>query len=97
MTSFFRTSRLPHPCPPSFCTTIHWSSWVPSGIRKPGIENRQAYLGRLADLGVRRTASDLSPLRGELEGIFDWGLPSVGGQGAGLRPGSPKAVQPAGL
>ena len=28
-------------------------------------------MGRLADLGVRRTAADLDPLRGELEKIFE--------------------------
>jgi hypothetical protein len=34
-------------------------------------KNGQAYLGRLADLGVRRTAADLSPLRRKLEGLFE--------------------------
>jgi hypothetical protein len=31
----------------------------------------RAYLERLADLGVKRTAADLDPLRGELEKIFE--------------------------
>ncbi len=31
----------------------------------------QAYLGRLADLGVRRTAADFDTLRRELEGLFE--------------------------
>lgn len=38
----------------------------------------QAYLGRLADLGVRRTAADLDPLRGELEKIFERELSGAG-------------------
>jgi hypothetical protein len=36
-----------------------------------GSKNGEAYLGRLADLGVRRTAADLNPLRGELEKILE--------------------------
>jgi len=51
-------------------------------------KNGQAYLGRLADLGVRRTAADLNPLRGELETIFERELagaapPSGGGAASG--------------
>jgi hypothetical protein len=36
-----------------------------------GSKNGEAYLGRLADLGVRRTAADLDPLRSELEKLFE--------------------------
>jgi len=51
-------------------------------------KNGQAYLGRLADLGTRRTAADLDPLRGELETIFERELagaasPSGGGAASG--------------
>ena len=46
---------------------------MPNGIRKPGVENGEAYLARLADLGVRRTAADLDPLRGEARSeVFDY-------------------------
>jgi len=37
----------------------------------------RAYLERLADLGVKRTAADLDPLRGELEAIFERELAAV--------------------
>jgi len=36
-----------------------------------GSKNGEAYLGRLAELGVKRTAADLDPLRSELEAIFE--------------------------
>jgi len=36
-----------------------------------GSKNGEAYLGRLAELGVKRTAADLNPLRSELEAIFE--------------------------
>lgn len=36
-----------------------------------GSKNGETYLGRLADLGVRRTAADLDPLRSELEKLFE--------------------------
>lgn len=54
----------------------------------------QAYLGRLADLGVRRTAADLDPLRGELEAIFERELAAAappGGSGAATGTASTKA------
>ena len=67
----------------------------------------KAYLGRLAELGVKRTAADLDPLRGELEAIFERELSgaakpkaSASGTGkAGSNPqtkvtGSPLAPQP---
>ena len=67
----------------------------------------KAYLGRLAELGVKRTAADLDPLRGELEAIFERELSeaakpkaSASGTGtAGSKPqtkvtGSPLAPQP---
>ena len=43
-----------------------------------GSKNGEAYLGRLADLGVKRTAADLDPLRGELEKIFERELSGTG-------------------
>ncbi len=42
-------------------------------------------MGRLADLGVRRTAADLDPLRGELEGIFERELSGTAASGADSR------------
>lgn len=36
-----------------------------------GSKNGETYLGRLAELGVKRTAADLDPLRSELEAIFE--------------------------
>ncbi len=36
-----------------------------------GVKNGETYLGRLADLGVKRTAADLDSLRSELEKIFE--------------------------
>lgn len=61
-----------------------------------GSKNGQAYLGRLADLGVRRTAADLDPLRGELEAIFERELagaapPSGGGTASGSAGNKAKA------
>jgi hypothetical protein len=71
-----------------------------------GSKNGETYLGRLADLGVKRTAADLDPLRGELEAIFERELSgaaksktSTSGTGtAGSKPktkvtGSPLAPQ----
>ena len=43
-----------------------------------GSKNGETYLGRLADLGVRRTAADLDPLRGELEKLFERELSGAG-------------------
>jgi len=43
---------------------------------RKGVLNGRAYLERLADLGVRRTAADFDPLRRELEGLFEQGLRS---------------------
>lgn len=43
-----------------------------------GSKNGEAYLGRLADLGVKRTAADLDPLRSELEKIFERELSGTG-------------------
>jgi len=43
------------------------------------VPDGKAYLERLADLGIRRTAADFNPLRRELEGLFEQGL---GGQSA---------------
>jgi hypothetical protein len=39
-----------------------------------GMPDGRAYLERLANLGVRRTAADFDPLRRELEDIFEQGL-----------------------
>ena len=55
-----------------------------------GSKNGETYLGRLADLGVKRTAADLDPLRGELEKIFEREL-----SGAGANTTTPAAAIPA--
>jgi hypothetical protein len=55
-----------------------------------GSKNGEAYLARLADLGVRRTAADLDPLRSELEKIFEREL-----SGAGTTTTAPAATIPA--
>ena len=47
---------------------------MPNGNRKLGFENGQTYLGRLTDLGVRRTAADIDPFWRELKVIFDQSL-----------------------
>jgi hypothetical protein len=52
-----------------------------------GVPDGRAYLERLANLGVRRTAADFDPLRRELEGIFEQGL---GGSTATESAGSAK-------
>jgi hypothetical protein len=54
----------------------------------------RSYLERLANLGVRRTAADLDPLRGELETIFERelaGTATPGGSGAATGTTSSKA------
>jgi len=48
-----------------------------------GTPDGQAYLGRLEQLGVRRTAADLDPLRRELEEIFERELGKAEGRAAG--------------
>jgi hypothetical protein len=55
-----------------------------------GSKNGETYLGRLADLGVRRTAADLDPLRGELEKLFEREL-----SGAGATTTTPAPATPA--
>jgi hypothetical protein len=52
-----------------------------------GAPDGRAYLERLANLGVRRTAADFDPLRRELEDIFEQGL---GGSTTAANAGSAK-------
>lgn len=54
-----------------------------------GSKNGEAYLGRLADLGVRRTAADLDPLRGELEKLFERELSGTGAVTTTSAPATP--------
>ena len=53
------------------------------------------YLGRLADLGVKRTAADLDPIRSELEKIIESELAGTGGKpaSAGTKSATTKAKQ----
>ncbi len=55
----------------------------------------KAYLGRLADLGVKRTAADLDPIRSELEKIIESELAGTGGKAAsaGTKSATTKAKQ----
>jgi len=54
-----------------------------------GSKNGETYLARLADLGVRRTAADFDPLRGELETIFARELAGSGTTPAVTAPATP--------
>jgi hypothetical protein len=54
-----------------------------------GSKNGETYLGRLADLGVRRTAADLDPLRGELEKLFERELSGTGAVTTTSAPAAP--------
>jgi len=55
----------------------------------------KAYLGRLADLGVKRTAADLDPIRSEFEKIIESELAGTGGKpaSAGTKSATTKAKQ----
>ena len=71
------------------------SDLVKAGNNWKESPNGDAYLGRLANLGVKRTAADLDPIRSELEKIIESELAGTGGKAssAGTKSATTKAKQ----